>query len=62
MVKLITTYQKGIDNTDKTAIIYFDIKTNEYLVSVKNDMGITFISTFETLDEAETFARGWIND
>ena len=62
MVKIITTYQKDIDNPDKTAIIYFDIKSNEYLVSVKNDMGITFISTFETLDKAETFAQGWIND
>ncbi len=62
MVKLITTYQKGIENSERTATIFFDIKKNEYNVSVKNDMGTSFITHFETLEEAEIFAQGWIDE
>jgi hypothetical protein len=62
MVKLLTTYQTGIEDTNKTAKIFFDIKNNEYTVSVKNDMGTSFTTQFETLEKAELFAQGWINE
>lgn len=62
MVKLINTYKTSIENDNRTATIFFDLLTNEYSVSVKNDMGITFKTVFETLESAETFAQGWINE
>jgi hypothetical protein len=62
MVKLLTTYQTGIEDTNKTAKIFFDTKNNEYTVSVKNDMGTSFTTQFETLEKAELFAQGWINE
>jgi hypothetical protein len=60
MNDIVTVSEYVGDNNSRTAIVYKDMTTNDYRVSVKNDSGTHFFATFENVDTAEDFAESWV--
>ena len=59
-IKIISEYIS--DEKARAASVYKDLETKDYKVSVRNDTGTYFTTSFETVDLAEDFAESWVLD
>lgn len=57
-IKIISEYLST--DEQRTSTVYRVLETGEYKVSVKNEAGSTFSSTFDALADAEDFAEDWV--
>lgn len=57
-IKIISEYIG--ENENRTATVYKDLADNNYMVSVKNEAGSSFIAMFDNIDEAEDYAESWV--
>jgi hypothetical protein len=48
------------DDGRKKADIVKELGTSHYIVRVTNDAGSVFSATFQTEDDAEEYAEGWV--
>lgn len=48
------------DDSGKTAIVVKELGTNRYVVRLMNDSGSAFSASFETEEDAEAYAEGWV--
>jgi hypothetical protein len=58
VIKVISEYIG--EETNRSASVYKDLETKEYKVSLRNESGSYFSTTFETVDAAEDYAESWV--
>lgn len=57
-IKIISNYIA--DDEKRSAMVYKVLETGKYKVSVTNDSGSTFSTTFDDVDSAENYAEDWV--
>lgn len=57
-IKVLSEYFSNDDR--RSAKLYVLLPQKEYNVSVMNEAGSSFTSTFENIDDAEDFAENWV--
>lgn len=50
------------EDKKRTASIRVELGTKRYVVTVVNDSGSAFTSSFETEEDAEQFAENWVTE
>ncbi len=59
-IKIISEYLS--DDGKRTSTVYKVLEDGDYRVSVKNESGSTFSSSFDSVDTAEDFAEDWVKN
>jgi hypothetical protein len=59
-IKIISEYLS--DDGKRTSTVYKVLEDGDYRVSVKNESGSNFSSSFDSVDTAEDFAEDWVKN
>lgn len=63
MMSTVKKLSEYYNDSGREATVYKNLEEDHfYLVSVKNDSGTSFVSNFDTVDDAEDFAESWVLD